>query len=170
MTAPSENRRPIDAMLEMARVSRMPSPFWRHSGTEASVSSQPRVSYRSPCRVTATTGSYRRCTTHACGHRSPLMGRFVADSLLEGAGSEPSVPLTLTKVSEPAHVASAGFRANRSAARMRGDTALAPPAGPMVRILFPPAVSRQRTHAASGGRSATPWEWPGVQMHVGVVK
>jgi len=40
-------------MLEMARVSRMPSPFWRHSGTEASVSSQPRVSYRSPCRVTS---------------------------------------------------------------------------------------------------------------------
>ena len=53
MTAPFENRRPIDAMLEMARVSRMPSPFWRHSGTEASVSSQPRVSYRSPCRVTS---------------------------------------------------------------------------------------------------------------------
>jgi hypothetical protein len=33
-----------------------------------------------------------RCTTHACGHRSPLMGRFVADSLLEGKGFEPSVP------------------------------------------------------------------------------
>ena len=33
--------------------------FLAHSGTEASVSSQPRVSYRSPCRVTATNGSYR---------------------------------------------------------------------------------------------------------------
>jgi hypothetical protein len=33
-----------------------------------------------------------RCTTHACGHRSPLMGRFVADSLLEGNGFERSVP------------------------------------------------------------------------------
>jgi hypothetical protein len=56
----------------------------------------------------------------------------------------------MTKVSEPAHVASAGFRANRSAARMRGDTALAPPAGPMVRILFPPAGSLLRTPIEPG--------------------
>jgi hypothetical protein len=51
---------------------------------------------------------------------------FATDSPLEGSGFEPSVPRDTTKVSEPAQVASAGFRSNRSTARTRADTAGTP--------------------------------------------
>ena len=52
--------------------------------------------------------------------------RFARDSPLEGSGFKPSVPRDTTKVSEPAQVASAGFRSNRSTARTRADTAGTP--------------------------------------------
>jgi hypothetical protein len=58
--------------------------------------------------------------------RSPDAARFASDSPLEGSGFEPSVPRDTTKVSEPAQVASAGFRTNRSTARTRADTARTP--------------------------------------------
>src|SRR5580693_1708883 len=61
-----------------------------------------------------------------CTHETCTQVRFAIDSAVEGAEFEPSVPRDTTKVSGPAHVASAGFPSNGNTARTRTDTAGTP--------------------------------------------
>jgi hypothetical protein len=71
--------------------------------------------------------------------------RFAPDSLLEGAGFEPSVPRDTTRISRPAYVACACSRPTeiwRCERDPRPCGRRAPSAGPMVRIPFPPAESQ----------------------------
>ena len=75
---------------------------------------------------------------------TPPSPRFVGDSLLEEAGFEPSVPRDTTKFSMPAHVTYAWFPARGKVGANENrhhEDARAPPAEPMVRILFPPPAS-----------------------------
>src|SRR6516162_2680250 len=79
--------------------------------------------------------------------RAPLRNRWFADSLLEEAGFEPSVPRDTPKFSTPAHVTCL-TPCTRTGRREREPTLRGcrpPPAEPMVRILFPPAESQLRT-------------------------
>jgi hypothetical protein len=75
----------------------------------------------------------------------PPRNRWFVDSPLEEAGFEPSVPRDTPKFSTPAHVTCLTPCTRKSRRErvpiLRGCRP--PPAEPMVRILFPPAVSQQ---------------------------
>ena len=79
------------------------------------------------------------------GSRPPEEVRSAKDSALEGDGFEPSVPRDATRVSRPAHVASAWFPANGKVGakenRQHQDVGRFP-AKPMVRIPFPSPKSQ----------------------------
>src|SRR6516165_12460645 len=74
----------------------------------------------------------------------PIVRGSSLDSPLEEAGFEPSVPRDTPKFSTPAHVTCL-TPCTRTGRREREPTLRGcspPPAEPMVRILFPPAVSQ----------------------------
>jgi hypothetical protein len=94
----------------------------------------------------------------------PQKVRFAPDSTLEGTGFEPSVPLLQKALLGVANrdVGTISGTHLRSGPRSRGST-WGPPmavpfaAGPMVRILFPPAASQERTRTArAAGGSGGP--------------
>ena len=91
-----------------------------------------------------------------CGSRGV---RFATDSLLEGTGFEPSVPLLQKALLGVANRDVGTISGTKGQVRDREDRLGGPPmavpfaAGPMVRIRFPPALSPLRTSFSGGKRS-----------------
>ena len=82
-----------------------------------------------------------------CWPATPSEVKFAADSLLEEAGFEPSVPRDTTN-SRPPHVASADFPPTRKSRREHEPAPARTPGvfrGAESRILLPPAASLMRT-------------------------